>query len=102
MSTKRQELAPEIVESYETPLTPEEADRRLAVPPTDEEVAELMSLVRWFTGRYPTAKERFAYIRRKYAEWTRNPSARIAPVAEPAGAAGESHSLASLDRAARR
>ena len=34
-------------------------------------------LVRWFTGRYPTAKERFAYVRRKYAEWTRNPPARI-------------------------
>jgi hypothetical protein len=75
---KRQELAPEIAEMYETPLTLEEFERRMATRPTAEEVAEFMDLVRWFTGRYPTAKERFAYIRRKYAEWTRNPPARIA------------------------
>lgn len=81
---KRQELAPEIAEMYETPLSPEEFERRVSVRPSEEEVAELMSLVRWFTGRYPTAKDRFAYVRRKYAEWTRNPPVRIAPVAEPA------------------
>jgi hypothetical protein len=80
---KRQELAPEIVEMYETPLTPEELARRTAVPPTEEEVAELMDLVRWFTGRYPTAQARFAYVRRKYAEWTRNPPARIANEGKP-------------------
>ena len=49
----------------------------MAVPPTDEEVEELADLVRWFVGRYPTAKERFAYVRRKYAEWTRNPPVRL-------------------------
>jgi hypothetical protein len=74
---KRQQLAPEIVEMYETPLTLEEFERRTAVRPTEEEVAELMDLIRWFTGRYPTAKDRFAYANRKYAEWTRNPPARI-------------------------
>ena len=74
---KRQELAPEIAEMYETPLTLEEFERRTAVRPTEEDIAEFMDLVRWFTGRYPTAKERFAYVRRKYAEWTRNPPARI-------------------------
>ncbi len=84
---KRQELAPEIAEIYETPLSLEELERRSSVPPSEEEVAELMSLVRWFTGRYPTAKDRFAYVRRKYAEWTRNPPARIAHAAERADAA---------------
>jgi hypothetical protein len=58
-------------------MTLEAYERRMAVPPTDEEVEALADLVRWFMGRYPTAKERFAYVRRKYAEWTRNPPARI-------------------------
>jgi hypothetical protein len=74
---KRQEIAPEIAEMVEAHLTPEQFERRLAVPPTEEEIAELMSLVRWFTGRYPTVKERFAYVRRKYAEWTRVPPYRL-------------------------
>jgi hypothetical protein len=56
-------------------MTLEAYERRRAVPPTDEEVEETRELVRWFCRRYPTAKERFAYIRRKYAEWTRNPPA---------------------------
>jgi hypothetical protein len=73
---KRQELAPEIIEMYETPLTPEAFAERIAVQPTEEEVAEFLDMVRWFTQRYPTVKERFAYVRRKYAEWTRNPPAR--------------------------
>ena len=99
---KRQALAPEIAEMVETPLTLEEFERRSAIRPTEEEVAEFLSLVQWFTGRYPTAKDRFAYIRRKYAEWTRNPPARIAHAAEPAVAAGEPSSLASLGISARR
>lgn len=79
---KRQRLAPEIVEMYETPLTREQFEQRMAVRPTDDEVAEFMDLVRWFTSRYPTAKDRFAYVNRKYAEWTRNPPARIVSAAE--------------------
>jgi hypothetical protein len=83
-------------------LTLEEFERRSAVRPTEEEVAEFLSLVQWFTGRYPTAKDRFAYIRRKYAEWTRNPPAPIAHTAEPAVAAGEPSSPTSLDISAPR
>ena len=49
-------------------MTPEEFEKRRAPPPTDAEVAEPLDLVRWFTHRYPTVKERFAYVRRKYAE----------------------------------
>jgi hypothetical protein len=99
---KRQELAPEIAEMYETPLTLEEFERRTAVRPTEEEVAEFMDLVRWFTGRYPTAKERFTYIRRKYAEWTRNPPARIAHATQPAATADDPPNRASLDETDRR
>lgn len=73
---KKQQLAPEVADAEEQPVPLDVALRRLAVPPTDEDVAETMDLVRWFLGRYPTAKERFAYVRRKYAEWTRLPPAR--------------------------
>ncbi|MBI4700734.1 MAG: hypothetical protein HY744_06150 [Deltaproteobacteria bacterium] len=74
---KRQQLAPAIAERCETPLSIEAYARRLAVPPNDEDVERTRELVRWFCRRYPTAKERFAYIRRKYAEWTRNPPVPI-------------------------
>lgn len=77
---KKQALAPAIAERCNTPMTVEEAERRLARAPTDEEVEETMELVRWFCRRYPTAKERFAYIRRKYAEWTRSPPEPAAPI----------------------
>jgi hypothetical protein len=76
---KRQELSPAIAAEEEESVPLEEAERILAIPPTPEEIEETMDLVRWFRGRYPTAKERFAYIRRKYAEWTRNPPAPIKP-----------------------
>jgi hypothetical protein len=74
---KRQELAPAIAAQCETPMTLDAYARRLAVPPTSEEVEPTMELVRWFCQRYPTAKERFAYVRRKYTEWTRNPPAPV-------------------------
>lgn len=74
---KRQQLAPGVAERYEKPLDLEEYARIRAIPRTEDEVAETLELVRWFRRRYPTAQERFAYVRRKYAEWTRNPPARI-------------------------
>lgn len=98
---RRQQLAPEIAEMVETPLTLEEFQRRTATPPTEEEIAEFMELVAWFTSRYPTAKDRFTYIRRKYAEWTRYPPARIALATQPAAAPDGAPSLAPLGRAHR-
>ena len=74
---KRQELAPAIAAEIERPLTLEEYARWRAVPRTAEETEETLALARWFLGRYPTARERFAYVRRKYAEWTKNPPARV-------------------------
>jgi len=52
-------------------MSAEAFERRRAIPIPDEHVQETMDLVRWFCRRYPTAKERFAYVNRKYAEWTR-------------------------------
>ena len=73
---KRQELAPEIAEDWDKPMTPEAYAARRAIPISDEEVEETMELVRWFRRRYPTARERFAYVTRKYAEWTQRPPVR--------------------------
>jgi hypothetical protein len=44
--------------------------RLLAIPLTDAERDDTRALVRWFTRRYPTPAERFAYIRRARARWS--------------------------------
>jgi hypothetical protein len=68
---KRQPLSPEAQRIWEAPLPPEEFERRLALILADEEQLERTAeLCRWFQRRYPTARERLAYARRKYAEWT--------------------------------
>lgn len=68
---KRQALSPEAIAIYETPLSPEEFNRRVAEALADEEQMQAnMELCRWFQRRYPTGAERLAYVRRKYAEWT--------------------------------
>lgn len=73
----KQRLAPALAALAEEPVTLEVYARRFAEPPSADEVAETMELVRWFLRRYPTAKERFAYVRRKHAEWTTNPPVPI-------------------------
>jgi hypothetical protein len=73
---KRQQLAPEIAAHVERQLSLDEYARRRSVPISDDDVAETMALVSWFRRRYPTVKERFAYVTRKYAEWTSRPPVR--------------------------
>lgn len=48
-------------------LPVEEFLRRCAVAVNDESVAATRELVEWFLRRYPTAKERFSYVRRARA-----------------------------------
>ena len=50
-------------------LPADEFQRLLAIPLTDAEREDTRALVRWFTRRYPTPAERFAYIRRARARW---------------------------------
>jgi hypothetical protein len=50
-------------------LAADEFQRLLALPLTDAEREDTRALVRWFTRRYPTPAERFAYIRRARARW---------------------------------
>lgn len=63
-------LAPAIAEKVEESLPVEEFDRRLAAF-TDEEREEALALIRWFTRRYPTPKERLDFARRMFEQWTR-------------------------------
>jgi hypothetical protein len=51
-------------------LTPDEVREALAIPLTDSEREESLSLIRWFRRRYPTAGERLAYVRRAYRRWS--------------------------------
>jgi hypothetical protein len=67
-------LSEEMRRIWEEELEPEEFHRRLALAlEDDDDMAEKMALCAWFSRRYPTAGERLAYVRRKYAEWTRPP-----------------------------
>ena len=62
---------------WETALEPEEFERRLALAlAEDEEIERARELIAWFKRRYPTAGQRLAYARRKYAEWTTPPRGR--------------------------
>jgi hypothetical protein len=71
---KKQALSPEIEQVWLSPLAEEEFRRRVdqaLVELDGEEGENVTALIRWFLRRYPTAKERFAYARRKYESWTR-------------------------------
>ena len=67
----RQRLSAAVRARHETPLDDEAWARLRELPPDLERDAETVHLARWFTTRYPTARERFAYVRRRYVEWTR-------------------------------
>ncbi len=67
---RRDYLAPEIAERVERSLPVEEFHRRRHAV-TEEEQQEAMELIRWFVRRYPTPKERLAFARRTFEQWTR-------------------------------
>lgn len=68
----RKPLSPAAEAIYNRSLEPEEFDRLLGEALSNTEQMERnRELIRWFKRRYPTARDRLAYARRKYAEWTR-------------------------------
>ena len=71
---KRQELDPEIAALVDRQVSAEEVARFLEAPVTDAEVESTLELVAWFTRRYPTALDRFAYNRRAYARAVARPT----------------------------
>jgi len=56
----------------ERTLTREEFDAYVNAPITAHERDNALELHRWFVRRYPTARDRLAYVRRAYRRWTRN------------------------------
>ena len=62
---------PAIADLVDAPVPVDEFRRRAASPPTQEETAEILALVVWFTRRYPTVKARMDYVRRAWKQWTR-------------------------------
>jgi hypothetical protein len=66
-NTRRRES---LADAVDRRVSPAEAAEYLATPISDAERDEVLSLVRWFTRRYPTGAERLAYVRRAYRRWT--------------------------------
>lgn len=64
---KRQVLHPDVEAIYNRVLSRAEIAAFRAAPVTQAEIEATLELVRWFTTRYSTAAERFAYNRRAYA-----------------------------------
>ena len=58
-------------EESERLVSTDELREALDRPIDLEEREELMSLVRWFTRRYPTGADRLAYVRQAYDRWNR-------------------------------
>lgn len=52
-------------------LSAEEFDAYVRAPMSEEERAEILESVAWFTRRYPTPLERLAASRRAYARWAK-------------------------------
>lgn len=84
-------------EPSEDPLPQAEFERRIRAPLDDDEVEEVAGLVRWFTRRYPTVAERFAYVRRAWAHWTRPTRLECPPVDPRADAATRCRPMEDLD-----
>jgi hypothetical protein len=50
-------------------LSRDEVEAALRIPIDDAEREEILSLVAWFRRRYPTPRDRLAYVRRAYRRW---------------------------------
>ena len=81
MTTPLAAPSPETVaylrELAERPLSPEEYEARAKRTIEPEELEEVISLISWFSRRYPTVKERLDYVRHATARWTRRPEAGV-------------------------
>lgn len=65
-------LLAEVRAQEELTLSTEEFAARTSAPMSEREREAAWALIDWFMRRYPTARERLAYVRRAYAAWTRH------------------------------
>ena len=65
-------MIPETVRlAIDRAVTLEELRDVLERPISTGDRDEVVSLVRWFTTRYPSPQARLAYVRQAYVRWTR-------------------------------
>jgi hypothetical protein len=65
-------MIPEAVrQAIDRAVTLEELRDILERPISTAESDEVVSLLRWFTRRYPSPEARLAYVKKAYARWTR-------------------------------
>jgi hypothetical protein len=69
VTVSREYASPDLANLIAARISPEEFDRRARAPLSDAEAQEIAELIEWFTRRYPTAKERLAYARRKFRQY---------------------------------
>ena len=73
MSAPGRRPSPEILERIRAEtarqLPADEQRTVLAIPIGDDERAEALALIAWFRRRYPTPRDRLAYVRRAYRRW---------------------------------
>jgi hypothetical protein len=62
-----------IARAAEREVTRQELHAELRRPIGDDERDDVLALVRWFTRRYSSGKERLAYVRQAYRRWARRP-----------------------------
>ena len=67
-------MTPAIERAINEPATAADVRRTLEQPIGADEREDVLSLVRWFTRRYPTPAARLAYVRQAYARWQRSAS----------------------------
>lgn len=72
--SSRSNILAAIAREVNRPVTAAAVRRALEEPISADEREEILSLVRWFTRRYPTPVERLAYVRQAYARWQRTAS----------------------------
>lgn len=65
----REYASPDLANLIAARLSPEEFEKRARAPLSEAEAQEIAELYQWFTRRYPTAKERLAYARRKFRQY---------------------------------
>lgn len=65
------DLADRIAALTERRVSVEELHAAVHGPISDAEREDVLSLVSWFTKRYPTGAERLAYVRLSHQRWRR-------------------------------
>jgi hypothetical protein len=58
-----------VAQAIDRRVSVEDLRRELEGPIDAAEREDVLSLVHWFTSRYPSPEARLAYVRRVYARW---------------------------------